>query len=473
MRAGHLRELPDRHAAERADRRPPRAVRGMGRPRDRVFALPPSRLALDPTDVVQLVHDGRLTSTAAHPHRRRAMPAGSRRGGTTPAIFDAAAGSRPRSRARPGRGLGPPASRSSTCRSSRESSRRRQPLRRRLRRAVAGPGRGLAQRRRGRLRARHHARRPARIGALAFDLYRRARRRAFDLGNEAVVDLPSGTLASVTDQALFAGANALAVESAPGRLGGAAVRRRRADRARPLPAHPAAARPARHRGRDRQSDAGRRAGGGARRGAHAAVDRRGRARPAGELAHRPGAAAAERRDLRRGELHARRRRPAAVLGRPCRAALAHGARARRSGDPLDPPLARARRRQLGLAEVPLAEESEAYEVEILDGADRRPDARTAPRPASPTRPRSRSRTSARCSVRATRSISASSSSPRSSGGARRASVTLRVLKIPCPTPAPTCCCRICSRRRRRSTSPSTRRCGCSTASCSSPCSTGT
>ena len=36
-----------------------------------------------------------------------------------------------------------------------------------------------------------------------------------------------------------------------------------------------------------------------------------------------------------------------------------------------------------------------------------------------------------------------------------------------------CCCPTCSRRRRRSTSPSTRRCGCSTASCSSPCSTGT
>ena len=38
----------------------------------------------------------------------------------------------------------------------------------------------------------------------------------FDLGNAAVVDLLSGTLASVTDLALFGGANAFAVESAPG-----------------------------------------------------------------------------------------------------------------------------------------------------------------------------------------------------------------------------------------------------------------
>jgi hypothetical protein len=38
----------------------------------------------------------------------------------------------------------------------------------------------------------------------------------FDLGNALVVDLYSGTLESVTDLALFGGANALAVESGPG-----------------------------------------------------------------------------------------------------------------------------------------------------------------------------------------------------------------------------------------------------------------
>ena len=57
--------------------------------------------------------------------------------------------------------------------------------------------------------------RPARIGALAFDLYAGPTGR-FDLGNELWVDLPSAALASVTDQALFAGENALAVESAAG-----------------------------------------------------------------------------------------------------------------------------------------------------------------------------------------------------------------------------------------------------------------
>ena len=38
----------------------------------------------------------------------------------------------------------------------------------------------------------------------------------FDLGNVAIVDLAYGTLASVTDLALYAGANALAVEPSPG-----------------------------------------------------------------------------------------------------------------------------------------------------------------------------------------------------------------------------------------------------------------
>ena len=38
----------------------------------------------------------------------------------------------------------------------------------------------------------------------------------FDHGNELLVDLSSGTLTSITDTELFAGANALAIESAPG-----------------------------------------------------------------------------------------------------------------------------------------------------------------------------------------------------------------------------------------------------------------
>ena len=57
--------------------------------------------------------------------------------------------------------------------------------------------------------------RPARMGTLVADLYPGPTSR-FDLGNVAIVDLAFGTLASVTDVALFGGANALAVEAAPG-----------------------------------------------------------------------------------------------------------------------------------------------------------------------------------------------------------------------------------------------------------------
>ncbi|PCD75709.1 hypothetical protein CLN94_12400 [Pseudothioclava arenosa] len=55
----------------------------------------------------------------------------------------------------------------------------------------------------------------ARIGTLVEDFHAGPTSR-FDLGNALVVDLFSGTLESVTDLTLFGGANALAVESAPG-----------------------------------------------------------------------------------------------------------------------------------------------------------------------------------------------------------------------------------------------------------------
>jgi len=55
----------------------------------------------------------------------------------------------------------------------------------------------------------------ARMGALVSDFYSGPTSR-FDLGNELVVDLLTGTLESVTDLTLFGGANAIAVESSPG-----------------------------------------------------------------------------------------------------------------------------------------------------------------------------------------------------------------------------------------------------------------
>src|SRR5690606_40440469 len=56
---------------------------------------------------------------------------------------------------------------------------------------------------------------PIWIGALVADFYAGPTSR-FDLGNALVVDLLTGTLESVTDLTLFGGANALAIESAPG-----------------------------------------------------------------------------------------------------------------------------------------------------------------------------------------------------------------------------------------------------------------
>lgn len=55
----------------------------------------------------------------------------------------------------------------------------------------------------------------ARIGVLAFDFWSGPTSR-FDLGNVLIVDLLSGTLESVTDLTLLGGANALAIESTPG-----------------------------------------------------------------------------------------------------------------------------------------------------------------------------------------------------------------------------------------------------------------
>ncbi len=55
----------------------------------------------------------------------------------------------------------------------------------------------------------------ARIGTLVSDFYAGPTSR-FDLGNALVIDLLSGTLESVTNLTLFGGANALAIESSPG-----------------------------------------------------------------------------------------------------------------------------------------------------------------------------------------------------------------------------------------------------------------
>ena len=145
--------------------------------------------------------------------------------------------------------------------------------------------------------------------------------------------------------------------------------------------------------------------------------------------------------------------------------------ARRSGDSLDPPLARAGRRQLDRA----GGSAGRGERGLRGGDPRRAAVRRTLTSDDDQRHLHRRRADRRlgraAGSRRHARRSASSSSPPSSGGAPRSSSPCSSEGAPCPTPAPTSCCRTCWRHRRRSTSPSTRRCGCSTGSCSSPSST--
>ena len=313
--------------------------------------------------------------------------------------------------------------------------------------------------------------RPARMGRLVSPLYAGPTSR-FDLGNVAIVDLAYRHARQRHRPRALRRRQRAGGRGRARRLGGAAGRRRRADRARALPAVAAAARPARHRGRDRQPGAGRRAGRRARRGAGAAAGRRRR-----RSGSRPTGASGRRRSRSptapTGSSASRPR--ASACGRS-RSAMS-GSRGARRASPAISSIAWTRRsRALAAdswtaAEVPLAEEREAYEVEILDGA---------------TVVRTLAATTTSVTYTAAQQLAdwgallgpgdtlghphLPALRPRRAG---RAGLRHPRVLIPCPTPAPISCCRICSRRRRRSTSPSTRRCGCSTASCSSPCSTGT
>jgi hypothetical protein len=104
----------------------------------------------------------------------------------------------------------------------------------------------------------------ARIGTLVSDFYAGPTAR-FDLGNALVVDLLTGTLESVTDLTLFGGANALAIESAPGVWEIVQAGTAELARAGPVSADTSPAWPARHGRRDGQPGACWRAGRGAGR----------------------------------------------------------------------------------------------------------------------------------------------------------------------------------------------------------------
>jgi hypothetical protein len=178
------------------------------------FRLPPSRLALDPGDVVLLDRDGRLTSlrvTSTADAGARLIEATR----TDAAAFGLAPGPEREPRAPKPVVYGPPSVAFLDLPQLRESVPAHQPLA-----AVYGvpwPGRVAIWRSPGEdgFELVTTLGRPARIGTLVTDLHPGPTSR-FDLGNVAIIDLAFGTLASVTDLALFAGANALAVEAAPG-----------------------------------------------------------------------------------------------------------------------------------------------------------------------------------------------------------------------------------------------------------------
>ncbi|SNX75022.1 putative tail protein, partial [Cereibacter ovatus] len=178
------------------------------------FRLPPSRLALDPADVIRLAHDGRevefrLVSVADAEARGIEAVRQDR------AAYDLPPGDpRPASLASPVV-FGTPEVVMLDLPQITED----QPAHRPLIAAHASPWPGeIAVFRSAstdgfNLLTTFGSR--ARIGTLAFDFYPGPTSR-FDLGNALVVDLLSGTLESVTDVALFGGANAVAVETAAG-----------------------------------------------------------------------------------------------------------------------------------------------------------------------------------------------------------------------------------------------------------------
>ncbi|SNX74955.1 putative tail protein [Cereibacter ovatus] len=178
------------------------------------FRLPPSRLALDPADVIRLVHDGReielrLVSIADSDGRGIEAVRQDR------AAYDLPPGDpRPATLTRSVVFGAPDVVLLDLPQLSEEQPAHRPMV---AAHAVPWPGEMAVFRSPGAdgfaLLTTFGSR--ARIGTLVSDFYPGPTSR-FDLGNALVVELASGTLESVTDLTLFGGANALAVESAPG-----------------------------------------------------------------------------------------------------------------------------------------------------------------------------------------------------------------------------------------------------------------
>ena len=209
-------QFPIAHPAELADRNARRALLQdwVGR-EEAAFALPPSRLALDPTDVVRIAHDGRAQDFAlvriADGEARRIE---ARR--TDAAIYGLPSGpARPPVAVAP-TVYGPPEVAFLDLPQLSEDT----PAHRPYAAAFAAPWYGAAVVWRSATLDGFEAfdllDQPGRFGSLAAALPPGPVWR-FDEANAVLIDVVgSGAFASVTDDQLLAGANALAVESAPG-----------------------------------------------------------------------------------------------------------------------------------------------------------------------------------------------------------------------------------------------------------------
>ncbi|WP_374422704.1 glycoside hydrolase TIM-barrel-like domain-containing protein [Paracoccus sp. (in: a-proteobacteria)] len=178
------------------------------------FRLPPSRLALDPADVIRLGHDGREVEY------RLVSVADAEARGIEAVRQDRAAYDLPPGEPRPASLASPVVfGTPEVVMLDLPQITEDQPAHRPLIAANASPWPGeIAVFRSAstdgfNLLTTFGSR--ARIGTLAFDFFPGPTSR-FDQGNALVVDLLTGTLESVSDVALFGGANALAVESAAG-----------------------------------------------------------------------------------------------------------------------------------------------------------------------------------------------------------------------------------------------------------------
>jgi hypothetical protein len=205
-------QFPIVYPAALADRAARRALHEewVGR-EDAAFALPPSRLALDPTDVIRLEHDGRAPEYVL----ARITDGGARRveaKRTDQTLYDLPPGPERTPAFIAPTVYGPPAAVLMNLPQLADDI----PAHRPYAAVFATPWYGSALIWRSPsidgFTALGTVGQPARLGTLAFDFYPGPVWR-FDNGNELWVDMASGTFASLDDEALLAGGNPLAIET--------------------------------------------------------------------------------------------------------------------------------------------------------------------------------------------------------------------------------------------------------------------